>query len=377
MPVAVDVQKNAPGIFPGAVVRAGAGCRVTVENGVRPGEAVEVYGTGAGLGTAAPPAVTATVNGAPSEILYAGASPVLLGVEQINLRVHPQTPPGRRVALQLQADQAEAPPYWLSVVAPEERNGIALIAPSSEIVVQAGGPPASAAVQAEGRNGYCGPVILSPGAAPAGLSFSAPVGFTGQSIPVEVRASSAAQAQTGAELVLHGDAPGASRGTASLRVTVLASLGDIAVRVISGGYKAGSLARFDWNGRVLFSTKAGGPGRGINVMAIDAASGVFRPVESFDTWADEEAAARLLNYLESLPAGTVVLFAVADEGSLKLPENVRAAISKIFGSRLIQKLSYQQSWAMIARKGASAPVAEQADVDRQVVLEQVLRFPMP
>jgi len=376
-PIAVDVQKNAPGIFPSAVVRAGAGCRVTVENGVRPGEAVEVYGTGAGLGTADPPAVAASVNGAPAEVLYAGASPVLLGVEQINLRLHPQTPPGKRVALQLQADQKEAPPYWLSVVAPEERNTIALTGPSSEIVVQAGGPPAATAIQAEGRNGYCGPVILSLGAAPAGLSFSAPVGFTGQSIPVEVRASFAAQAQTGAELVLNGDAPGAARGSASLRVTVLASLGDIHVRVVSGGFKAGSLARFDWNGRVLFSTTGGGSGRGINVMAVDAASGIFRPVESFDTWGDTEAAARLLDYLEKLPAGTVALFAVADEGSLNLPKNVRSAIAKMFGSRLLQDLSYQQSWAMIARKGAGAPLAEQAANDRQVVLEQILRFPMP
>jgi hypothetical protein len=73
----------------------------------------------------------------------------------------------------------------------------------------------------------------------------------------------------------------------------------------------------------------------------------------------------------------VVLFAIADEGTLLLSSQARDAIASMFGSRSIKTLAYQQSWAMIARKGVTPPIAEGASSVSQVVLERTLTFPQP
>jgi hypothetical protein len=370
------VEEYAPGIFPGAVVRAGTYCSVSASNGVRPGEILEVYTTGVGPGAPSWRTPSASVNSAPAEVLYSGTLPNFVGLNQVNLRLHPLTPPGAAASLELRVGDAAAPAYPLSVVSAGDRFGIALTAPAPEVVVQAGGAEKTIEVLTDGRNGYCGPVLLSAAAAPNGVTFRAPVVSTGERIPVEIRASASAPPVTGASLVLNGQAPGASGGATTLRVTVLAGLGNVRVRLVSGGYKAISLARFDWNGRTLFSTTGGGTGRGINVLAIDAATGVFSPVQSFDTWAEETASARLVEYLNGLPAGTVVFFAVADDGALRLSEPARTLITSAFASGFIESLGYQQSWAMIGRKGAAAPIAESLSTESQVILERTLTFPM-
>jgi hypothetical protein len=146
------------------------------------------------------------------------------------------------------------------------------------------------------------------------------------------------------------------------------------VRVVSGGYRSYPLAQFVWGGQVLFSAGGGGPGRGINVLAVDSAKGVFSPVRSFDTWGDPTASSRLVEYLNSLPAGVVAMFAAADDGSLLLSKQARAAIAAMFGSRLIGALGYQQSWALIGRKGGP-PLAEGASLTTQIVLDRTLVFP--
>ncbi len=371
----VKIRTYAPGIFPAAIVRAGSVCSVTAGNGVRPGEVLEAYGTGLGPGAPSWMTPAISINGAAAEVLYSGTLASLVGLNQVNLRVHPQTPPGRDSILELSVGDAVTR-YPLSVAGPDDRFGIALSAPSTEIVLQAGGAGKVVAVQVDGRNGYCGPVLLSA-EGPAGLGYRAPVGFTGQPLPVEIRAAASAPAQTGTTMTLHGWAPGAATGTAPLRITVLAGTGDISVRVISGGYLSMPLARFDWNGRTLFSATGGGAGRGINVMAVDSATGVFTSVHNFDTWGDETASARLVEHISGLPAGTVAMFAVADDGSLLLSPQARAAIAAQFGSRSIQALGYQQSWAMISRKGAAAPIDEGLSTRSQVTLERALTFPQP
>ena len=50
-PVKTKVDQYAPGLFPGTVVRAGTTCLASQENGVRPGETLELFGTGVGPGT--------------------------------------------------------------------------------------------------------------------------------------------------------------------------------------------------------------------------------------------------------------------------------------------------------------------------------------
>ncbi|MFB3777988.1 MAG: interleukin-like EMT inducer domain-containing protein [Bryobacteraceae bacterium] len=375
--VLTQVDRYAPGIFQDGILRAGTSCRVTAENGVRPGELIEVYATGIGPGAPSWVTPSASINGASAEVIYSGTMPGLVGLNQVNLRISPLTPPGPNSVLTLKVGGVSSHPYSLPVVSSTDRYGIAISAPESEVVVQAGGPAKTAMVRAEGRNGYCGPVLLAAAESPAGVTFRAPVGGTGAEIPLEVRASSAASPQTRTPVILYGQAAGATSGAASLKVTVLAGLGDIRVLVISGGFHSLPVARFDWDGRTLFSASGGGPGRGINLLAVDPATGVFSSVRSYDTWGDETASARLVSYLTGLPAGTLVLFAVADDGSLQLTGEARETIAALFGSRAIRTLGYQHSWAMIGRKGASAPIAEGSSSSSQIVLDRTLSFPMP
>jgi uncharacterized protein (TIGR03437 family) len=375
-PVKVEVRRYAPGIFPRAVVRAGTYCLVSAQNGVRPGEILEVYGTGVGPGSPSEVTPEAYVNGVAAEVLWSGLVAGFVGLNQVNLRVSEATPPSASTAAEIRVDGATSNLYPLSVSELSDRFGIALRAPEQEIVLQAGGPPAIVEIEAEGRNGYCGPVLLGTAEAPPGVSFQTPITHTGENARLEVRAAAGAQPQSGGSLVLYGYAPGATGGTAALTISVLPGRGDVPVRVVSGGFNSVPGARFDWNGRRLFLTTGGGSGRGINVLAVDSATGVFSAVQSFDTWGDESAAARLVQFLAGLPLGTTVLVAVADDGSLLLNADARAAIRAMFGSRFIETLGYQHAWAMIGRKGSS-PIAEGASASSQILLERVLSFPMP
>jgi len=376
--LAAKVQQYAPAIFPGGVVRAGTSCRASARNGVRPGEVLEVFATGLGAGPFDKENTRALINGTPAEILYAGLLPAFVGLNQVNLRVAATTPASAASSLELQREGIAGKPYPLPVADVSDRFGIALDAPSGEVLLQAGGPPRAVQVGVDGVNGYCGPVLFQAPGLPPGVSLQAQVAFTGQPATLDLRAAKdAAPAQSGS-FVLIGHAPGASAGSATVRFSILPSRGDITVRVVSGGYRSSQpLARFDWNGRTLFAATGGGPGRGINVMAVDPASGVFSAVRSFDTWGDETAAAALVLYLSGLADGTIVLFAVADEGSYQLTAEAREAIAAMFVSAFIRGLEYQQSWALIGRKGAPAPIAEGASLDSQVVLERVLKISGP
>jgi hypothetical protein len=70
------------------------------------------------------------------------------------------------------------------------------------------------------------------------------------------------------------------------------------------------------------------------------------------------------------------LFAVADDGALKLTREARSTIGTMFQSRYIGWLGYQQSWALIGRIGFP-PFAEQASSDWMVLAYTILRFPLP
>ena len=86
---------------------------------------------------------------------------------------------------------------------------------------------------------------------------------------------------------------------------------------------------------------------------------------------------RLIAYLSALPDGTIALFAIADDGSYQLSADARAAVATMFGSRFIGSLAYQDSWAMIGRKGSPAPISEHLSTDSQVILDKVLTLPAP
>ena len=85
----------------------------------------------------------------------------------------------------------------------------------------------------------------------------------------------------------------------------------------------------------------------------------------------------LESYLRGLPAGTLVLGAIADDGTLKITEQTRGLIRDRLGAELIELIEYQWSWAIIARVGAGRPVAEGMAPDGRVALDRVLSFPLP
>ena len=370
----VRLRLYAPGIFSGAVLRAGLGCSVSVQNGARAGEALEVYATGLGPPGGVPEAL---LNSVPARVLYAGLLAGAVGIHQVNIVVPPDMAPVLSAGLELRVGGTSSNLYPLSIAGPADRPAVALRCSQTEILLQAGGEWRSVEVDVEGVNGFCGAVFFEALNLPEGISFRIPVGMVGRRVPLAVRAAAGTPALENRSFRLMGYGGGVSSSELALRLTVLPSQGDIPVRVISGGYRSTPLARFDWNNRTLFSTIGGGPGRGINVLSVDPMTGVLSAVSSFDTWGDEKASTALVTYLSSLPNGTVALFAVADEASYRLSQAAKAAIAIWFGSRYIQQLGYQHSWALIGRKGFSAPIAEAAQPDRQVVLERILTLPTP
>jgi hypothetical protein len=376
-PVKTTVDQYAPGLFPGTVVRAGTSCVASEANGVRPGETLELYGTGLGPGSPSLVTPKVYVNGIEAEVLSSGLVPASVGVNQVDIRVSPLTPHSDVARLHLVVEDVFSNSIPLGVVRSDAPFGIAVRVPAPEVLLQAGGYAVSTELETEGINGYCGPVEFASIEAPAGVSFKAPAVTSGQAARVELSAAPDAPAQNGVPMVLRASAPDIPGADVALRVTVLPNRGDIWVTAFSGGYKSSyPLARFDWGGRPIYSTTGAGSGRGINVMVVDPATGIFSAVRAFDTWGDATASERLVEYVSALPDGTLVLFAVADDGALKLTREARIAIGTMFRSQYIGWLGYQQSWALIGRKGYF-PYAEQTSSAWMVLVYTTLRFPLP
>jgi hypothetical protein len=66
----------------------------------------------------------------------------------------------------------------------------------------------------------------------------------------------------------------------------------------------------------------------------------------------------------------------SNDGTLKLTREAHSTIGTIFQSRYIGWLGYQQSWALIGRKGFP-PFAEQTSSAWMVLAYTILRFPLP
>jgi exo-beta-1,3-glucanase (GH17 family) len=117
----------------------------------------------------------------------------------------------------------------------------------------------------------------------------------------------------------------------------------------------------------------GGGGRGVNVAYLDPKTGTVVDCRSFDTWGDLEQFSQLSNYLSTtIPAGAIVLVAIADEGGfmaanqadpttyacLTMRNDPRIESGYIaleaIGSKQIRFVGYWGSWALIAVKGEGA-----------------------
>jgi hypothetical protein len=104
--------------------------------------------------------------------------------------------------------------------------------------------------------------------------------------------------------------------------------------------------------------------RGYNVVAVDP-SGAVKDRAVFDTLGDPAASAALAAWVQSLPAGTIVLGAVKDEASGRLDGEAVQALS-LLGVRGDLRGRYRESHAFIGVKGAPAGSAIEAMGPRPV-----------
>ena len=374
-PAAVEMRDAAPGILSRGVFRPGLPCPVNEANGVPPGAYLEVYGSGLGSGLASP---EARLGGESIPVLYSAAVPGALGVSQTNVRIPVETVPGP-VDLRLLSASAFSNPHRLNVLSDQDAPGVALAPlPASDIVVQEAGPPKTVFLDLEGLNGFCSLVRFEVSGLSSGLRVSLPVALPGQRVPLTVWAESGAARVEGAAVTVTAVSTLPERPSRTFRVTVLPGSGDIRLRVVSGGWLGGDPeASFTLEDRALYRVHGGGPGRGFNFLTINAVTGTIGQVRHFDTWASDEAVTAMESYLRGLPAGALVLGAIADDGTLKITEQTRALIREKLGAAQIDLIQYQWSWAIIGRVGAERPMAEGAARDEKVMLDRTLSFPLP
>jgi uncharacterized protein (TIGR03437 family) len=365
--VPVEVRPAAPGILDRGVLEAGKPCPVTATSGVRPGGYLEIYATG--LNGAVP---RAFLGSREVPVLYSG--PAAAGLYQTNIRVPPDFPAMSPAGLRLFAAGVESNAYRIAVLGDAGRPRLSLDPGELSFVVQAGGPPQRAYLSLEGQDGFCDLVRFEVTGAPPGILVSVPVGFPGQRLPVTMEAGAQARTDQEVQVTLAAATTLAEVPSLRVRATVLPSRGDIPFRVVSGGGRAGLFARFEMAGRVLHEARGGGPGRGFHFVVLNGDTGILGLTRSFDTWLHTRAADDLADYLTALPIGTVVLGAIADEGTLNLTTRARTALREVLRSQQIGLLGYQDSWAIMSRVGAALPIAEATSREQVAVVERVLTF---
>ena len=389
-PSAADVAAAAPGVFDRGVYRPGLPCPVDEANGIRPGSYLEVYGSGLGPVTAevgtgfAPTGGVLTLNVPQSRlgsesipVVYSGLLQGVVGVYQTNVFIPEDFAPSL-VDLQLVQDGVSSNPHRLRIIDGDQEPGFSISGPTpNTVVVQEGGPSQTAFVQIEGFNSFCDLVRFQISGLPTGVSASIPVGVPGELLPLTVSADPGTPRIENVLISLTALTVLPETVTREFAVTVLPSLSDVRFRVVSGGYKSmAPVASFEVDGTLIYEVQGGGPGRGFNFLTVNPQSGLLGPVRNFDTWAREEDVTAMEVYLQSLPDGTVVIGAIADEGAFLLTDQARATVRETLGSYFIELLDYQFSWAIITRKAAPAPIAEGLGPAGIVVLDELLTFPM-
>ena len=389
--VVAEVREAAPGILPRAVFRPGLPCPVDLENGVFGGAHLELYGTG--LGNLPRQVVSGLVDGQtiletvlprarlgsdPIVVTYAGELSGAPGVNQINVILPSVSPVGAN-QLRIVAAGTSSNAYGFAIVDQAQAPGLSIaIREPIHLVIQENGPAQSVSVDIAGRDGFCGLVRFELDGLPVGIEASIPVGLPGQTVSLSLTALSNSPLVDGRVVTLRAISPNVVSVERTFRVTTLPAQGDIDFEVISGGWLSSNpIAQFSMAGRLLYTTNGGGPGRGFNFLTIDARTGVLGAVRRFDTWGSTEAVDAMEDYLHSIPTGTLVLAAIADDGSLLIDSGTRQLISDTLGSGLIDNLEYQWSWAIISRKGAAQPIAEGLRPNGTVVLKRLVSFPLP
>jgi hypothetical protein len=106
--------------------------------------------------------------------------------------------------------------------------------------------------------------------------------------------------------------------------------------------------------------------RGYNLVALQPSGGI-RDRVVFDTCGDPTASRELAEWVDALPAGTIVLGAVKDEASSELGADAVAALARL-GLRGDLRGGYRESHAFVGLKGAPPGSALEALGPRAVEL---------
>ncbi|MDZ7338038.1 MAG: C25 family cysteine peptidase [candidate division KSB1 bacterium] len=142
--------------------------------------------------------------------------------------------------------------------------------------------------------------------------------------------------------------------------------------LLSAGFHDGNRAEF-WQDEQLVWIG----GRGHNLVVVDHQTGRILDKKHFDTYASAADADSMAAYVERLPSGTIVLVAIADEGTVGMTERAHSALQSL-GSALTRQVGVRGSWALVGRKGAtpgSVPEALAPAYSGPARLSEVIDFP--
>jgi len=100
--------------------------------------------------------------------------------------------------------------------------------------------------------------------------------------------------------------------------------------------------------------------RGLNVVALDAATHKVIMNNAYDTYGDKLASDKFVEDFKNLPHASVILVGVKDEASKLLSNEVKEIFIKM-GSKEINLLVTRESWAFIGVKGAKKFVEKRSN----------------
>ncbi|MGB2869688.1 MAG: C25 family cysteine peptidase [Bacteroidota bacterium] len=120
------------------------------------------------------------------------------------------------------------------------------------------------------------------------------------------------------------------------------------LRSASGGYDDGRTAVIAIDG---INIVANGLDRGHHMAALDSSFLEILSIATFDPYGFPDQADSMVAFIQSFPAGTIIMDAVSDEGSGNLSAAARQALGSI-GSTMGDSIAFRDSYAIVGRKGA-------------------------
>ncbi|CAB1319496.1 unnamed protein product [Coregonus sp. 'balchen'] len=88
--------------------------------------------------------------------------------------------------------------------------------------------------------------------------------------------------------------------------------------------------------------------RGINLRVVDQDTAAVLFTERYDTHESRNDSRRLMQLLQSLPAGRIVMLAVGDSAVKNLLDETKRTIQSLLGSTYVHDLKYRQAWALVS-----------------------------